>query len=105
VLVIRRPAAELDIEELAFYIAQSHPSAASDFLESVYWTCELLAGMPRLGASYRRPRRELNGLRRHPVRDFHNHLIFYRPIREGIEVVRVLHGARDLASMLKKTRA
>ena len=26
-----------------------------------------------------------------------NHLIFYRPIDDGIELVRVLHGARDIS--------
>jgi toxin ParE1/3/4 len=25
-----------------------------------------------------------------------NYLIFYRPISDGIEIVRVLHGARDI---------
>lgn len=27
-----------------------------------------------------------------------NYLIFYRPIDDGIEIVRVLHGSRDLPS-------
>lgn len=31
-----------------------------------------------------------------PIRRFPNHLIFYRPIDGGIEVIRVLHGAQDL---------
>lgn len=30
---------------------------------------------------------------------FEKHLIFHRPIPEGIEVVRVLHGAPDLAGL------
>ena len=35
------------------------------------------------------------GLRRWRVRGFENFLIFYRPIDDGIEVLRVLHGQRD----------
>lgn len=30
-----------------------------------------------------------------------NYLIFYRPINQGIEVLRVLHGARDIPSIFE----
>jgi toxin ParE1/3/4 len=42
----------------------------------------------------------LSGLRRWPVREFENVLIFYLPRDDGISVVRVLHGARDWWSLL-----
>jgi toxin ParE1/3/4 len=35
---------------------------------------------------------------------FPNHLIFYRPIEGGIEIVRVLHGARDIDAVLESER-
>ena len=34
------------------------------------------------------------------VQRFDQHLIFYRPVAEGIEVIRVLHSSRDLAAVL-----
>jgi toxin ParE1/3/4 len=34
------------------------------------------------------------------VKGFRNHLVFYRPIEEGIEVLTVLHGARNLDTAL-----
>ena len=34
------------------------------------------------------------------VSGFENYLIFYRPQSEGIEVVRFVHGARDIPSLL-----
>jgi toxin ParE1/3/4 len=34
------------------------------------------------------------------VRRFRNYLIFYRPTDGGIEVIRVLHAARDISSIL-----
>ena len=34
------------------------------------------------------------------VRGFESYVIFYRPLSDGIEVVRVLHGAQDLENML-----
>ena len=35
-------------------------------------------------------------LHRWRIRGFENFLIFYRPIEDGIEVIRVLHGAREI---------
>ncbi len=37
-----------------------------------------------------------------PIPGFKKYLIFYRPIRNGIEVGRVLHGAMDLPRELRK---
>jgi len=36
-----------------------------------------------------------------PIKGFKNYLIFYRPIEQGVEIVRVLHGARDMPSVFK----
>ncbi len=35
-----------------------------------------------------------------PVSRFRNYLIFYVPVPGGIDVFRVLHGARDLGEVL-----
>ena len=45
-----------------------------------------------------RPYRDpaLEGLRMHPVRGFSEHLIFYLPLPDGIEIVRVLHAKRNI---------
>jgi len=49
-----------------------------------------LASMPGIG----RPRPEFGaGLRSFAVASF---VIFYRPLADGIEIARVVHGARDL---------
>jgi toxin ParE1/3/4 len=42
----------------------------------------------------------LADLRQWPVPGFEKYLIFYRPAEDGIDVVRVLHGARDLDAIL-----
>jgi plasmid stabilization system protein ParE len=44
---------------------------------------------------------ELDGIRMWPIPDFPNHLIFYRLIETGVEIVRVLHSARDIALVLE----
>ncbi len=58
----------------------------------------MLADMPGMGAP--REHGGLKGLRMWPVRGFERHLIFYRPIEDGIEVIRVLHASRDLEGLL-----
>jgi plasmid stabilization system protein ParE len=40
-------------------------------------------------------------LRRWHVEGFENYLILYRPIKGGIDVARVLHGARDIERLFK----
>ena len=46
----------------------------------------------------------LAGLRVWSIRKFENYLIFYRPVPDGIEVVRVLHGSRDIDTILEGDR-
>ena len=41
-------------------------------------------------------------LRRWRIRGFENFLIFYRLIEDGIEVIRVLHGAREIERLFEK---
>ncbi len=100
--IIRRPRARADIEEQAFRIADDNPEAARRFLAEVERSLGLLAGMPGMGTARPRLNPALRGLRMFPVGGgFENHLIFYRPIRDGIELIRVLHGMRDIEAILK----
>ena len=71
------------------------------FIDGVKSTMRLLADNPGLGAPRRFARKKLLGLRAFPVRGFEKHLVFYRPTEHGIEVLRVLHGARDLLTTLE----
>jgi toxin ParE1/3/4 len=57
--------------------------------------------MPGLGTRWASDRPRLAELRFFPVTGFPNHLLFYRPLENGLELVRVLHGARDIASLLE----
>jgi plasmid stabilization system protein ParE len=40
------------------------------------------------------------GLRVRRLAGSENHLISYRPVDDGIEVVRIIHAARDIGSVL-----
>lgn len=73
---------------------------ASRFLTAARQTFEGLAQMPKMGLPCGFQRSSLSHLRRWPVKDFENWLIFYQPKRDGVEIVHVLHGARDITALL-----
>ena len=54
-------------------------------------TFETLAAMPEIGTVYWTQRAKLKGLKFFPVKQFHNYVIYYREITDGVEIVRVLH--------------
>ena len=56
--------------------------------------------MPGMGTPYDHDHPALAELRFLPVTRFKKYRVFYRAIPVGIEVVRVLHGSRDLQSIL-----
>jgi len=37
-----------------------------------------------------------------PIKRFPNHLAFYRCVENGIEIIRVLHGARDIEALFER---
>lgn len=96
--VRRTPAARGDLLEIWLHIAQDNLEAADRFLETIHDKCRLLAGQPEMGPD----RSDLGPhVRSFAVRDY---LIYYRPIRGGIEVLRVLHGARDIPAVFGRPR-
>ena len=97
--MIRLREARRDLVETALYLEERNPDAALRFLAAVEETLAAIAGMPGLGVArpFRHPR--LSGLRMLPVHGFVNHLVFYRETDAGIELVRVLHGARDIEAV------
>jgi toxin ParE1/3/4 len=87
--------ARADLDEIWTRIAQDKPDAADRFIRALVSRFPMLASMPELG----RRREELAPrLRSFSVR---NYVIFYRPMANGVEIARVLHGARDLPPMFE----
>lgn len=96
----RHHQALVDVEESAVFIGADNLSAALRFLDAVEETMQLLLEKPELGVVRVFRRQELAGIRSFSVKGFDKHLIFYRPLESGIEVLRVIHGARDLGATL-----
>jgi len=98
--VQQRPRARLDlIEQFVYFGERDGVELAERYFVAVEETCRRLAEHPRSGTSYDSGIAKLKGLRRFPVKGFENYLVFYFPRRSGIEVIRVLHGARDIGGV------
>jgi toxin ParE1/3/4 len=94
-VVHRSPLAEQDYRAIWRYIAGDNPDAADRLLLRIDSKLDLYALNPTMGRA-----RDIlaPGLRSFPVGDY---LVFYRTIPDGIELVRVLHGARQLENLFK----
>lgn len=100
--VIRRHrVARLDLVDIfAHYTREAGIAVARRFLKEVEATFAVLAGLPGMGTRYAPDNPVLADVRYLPVNRFRRYIIFYRPIPSGIEVLRVVHGARDLVGLL-----
>lgn len=97
--IVQRKAAEQDLIEHFIFIGQSSERAARKFLKATQATFELLASQPRMGRLAYWESAFLRGIRFFPIKGFDKYLVFYLPTPAGIEVVRVVHGARDIARL------
>jgi plasmid stabilization system protein ParE len=95
VIVTITAEAESDLEEIATYVAQQSPQSALKLVRELKEKCESLPDAPRAYPLV--PRYEHLGIRRRPFGQF---LIFYRIGSDAIEVIHILHGARDYESLL-----
>jgi len=92
--VRRFPAAERDLLEIGRYIARDSVVNAERFVDAIARECQKLADSPfTLGQSCEGLHPEL---RRH---NFKRYAIIYRPVTEGIELVGVFHGSRELEAI------
>lgn len=87
--------AEADLERIATYVAEQSPGSALKLVRELRERCESLLDAPRGYPLV--PRYEHLGIRRRPFGRF---LIFYRVGNDAVEIIHVLHGARDYESLL-----
>jgi toxin ParE1/3/4 len=93
------PAADDDVDDVAAYIARRSPDQAVRFYDAVNATYKLILEAPARGALYGLTHPRLRDIRKRAVLGFPKHLVFYRIDADMVEVVRVLHGARDLSGV------
>ena len=93
-LAIRRsPRARADLLDIWLYIAERSPAAADRVLDEIERVFEVIAVHPLIG----RERAEIvPGIRSFVAMSW---VVFYRPHAQHVEIVRVVHGARDLDAL------
>lgn len=93
--VIISDAAYTELLKIARWIKLDNPSRAERFVSEIYDRCQNLRDMPKAFPLV--PRWEEQGIRRRPFGDY---LIFYRINGDVIDVLHIMHGARDYAAIL-----
>ncbi len=96
--ILIRPKASDDLDEQFAYIAIDNRDAALRFFDATRETISQLAKMPGIGSPVQNS--SLAGLRKLAVKGFNKHLIFYLTQDNYIDVVRILHAARDLPTII-----
>lgn len=91
--VLRSPKAAEDLIEIYGYIAEQNPRAAEKLLRALGRQFELLGERPRLGRLREDLRPQLRSW------SYRRYVVLYREIASGAEIVRVVHGARDLKAL------
>jgi toxin ParE1/3/4 len=100
--VLKREAARRDlIQQWVWYAESASIEVADRFLRAADKTLDLLSTQPESGARFFVRKPELQNMRRFPVSDgFGKILLFYFPLQDGVDLVRVVHGSRDLERLL-----
>ena len=99
-LIIRNRATQ-DLRQQANYILSNGSIAAAEqFLESAEATFDRILLTPRIGKQVDFVLDSLGEVRRWQMKNFQDYLVFYRVQAEQVEILRILHGARDLEGIL-----
>jgi toxin ParE1/3/4 len=98
-----RPKADQDLDDQAYYLAtQAGPDLGHRFLLAAHETFGLLATQPQIGWHPRLKHPDLAALRAFQVSGFEKMLVLYRPRPDGVEILRVVHGSRNLQVLLHR---
>jgi toxin ParE1/3/4 len=92
-LIQRTAQAEEDLIEIWIYIAQDNPEAADRVLDDIEQQFHALADNPLMGRLRPGIAPELRYF------TVGKYLILYRTVPDGVQIVRVIHGARDLSHL------
>ena len=93
--VRRTPQAEADLAEILGYLDQHNPSVAEHYATAFYEKGQALARLPEIGRG--RPEIAPN-LRSTLVKPY---VLFYRLDGDVVQILRILHGRRDLRSIMQ----
>ena len=87
----KTPDAKTDLVDIWYYIADDSPENADRFLKRLEAKSLTLADMPNMGQRCPDIGPEVRSF------VFQHYTIYYRPLDNTVQIVRVLHQARDLS--------
>lgn len=95
-IILRHPDVIEELLDLSYRIALDDEDVANRFLDACEQTIQQIAHTPQIGAirHFRHP--ALRDVRMWRIKGFEKYLIFYRPYADFVEILHVVHGARDL---------
>ena len=94
--------AKEDLADIAVWYGQESVELELHFLQAMEDAFRGLLDSPQKGAPRTFDHPAFRNVRMGPVPAFPRVLIFYRTYMGGIEVIRVLHAARDIATLFSK---
>ena len=98
-----RPKADQDLDEQAYYLAtHASPEVGHKFLLAAHETFTLLATQPEMGWHCRLKDPRVGPLRDFRVSGFERLLVLDHSRPDGVEILRVVHGSRDLQALLRR---
>jgi toxin ParE1/3/4 len=87
------PSASQDLDEITDYLEAERPGTSANLIDTIREKCRLLVQFPEMG----RLRDEIAPNVRSILAG--SYLIFYRPTQDALQIVRILHGARDIKNI------
>jgi toxin ParE1/3/4 len=102
---VLRPKADQDLDQQTYYLAtEAGPETGHRFLVAAHETFALLSTQPQMGWPLRLQNPRLASLRVFRISGSEKMLVLYTPLSSGVEIVRVVHGSRDLVAFLRRER-
>ena len=94
--VYKRPQVIRDLINLATYIAGNNMDVSYKFLAAAEETFKQLAKTPKMCRLSEFDNHNLADIRQQAIKGFRNYLVFYQTRDTDVEILRVLHGRRDI---------
>ena len=89
------PSASRDLNEIADYFLARNLEAGEKLFREFNKKCQNLANFPSMGRSYAHIKPSLRGL------PLDGYVILYQVLDDGVEILRVVSGYRDLKSLFE----
>ena len=100
-VLYRQSASDDILRQFRYYLTADAPEIAVRFRGAVRGTIQSLTQNPHVGPRYSSSNPRLQNLRSWPVTGFEAIRIYYALEEDGLHIIRILHGKRDVRRILQ----